>query len=92
MIAIKEALAQVARNKPDLVIYNAGMDPINAGISRSTLAWREETVAEWREALDVPLVFALAGGYTWGSVSMDELVNLHRFTIRAFAERSLPNN
>lgn len=92
MTAVREALAQVARNTPDLVIYNAGMDPINAGIDRSVLAYREEVVAEWREALGVPLVFALAGGYTWGSVSMDELVNLHRLTIRAFAERNVSSN
>lgn len=92
MIAVREALAQVSRNRPDLVIYNAGMDPINAGISRSTLAWREELVAEWQDALETPLVFALAGGYTWGSVSMDELVNLHRLTIRAFAERAASSN
>lgn len=92
MIAIREALAQVSRNRPDLVIYNAGMDPINAGISRSTLAWREELVAEWQDAIESPLIFALAGGYTWGSVTMDELVNLHRLTIRAFAERSVSSN
>ena len=65
------------------------MDPINAGISKSTLAWREELIAEWQDALNVPLVFALAGGYTWGSVTMPQLTNLHRLTIKAFAEMTV---
>lgn len=74
--------------RPELIIYNAGMDPYNAGVGRRTLAYREELVASWQAKTDTPLVFALAGGYTWGSVTSTELVNLHRLTIRAFAETS----
>jgi acetoin utilization deacetylase AcuC-like enzyme len=72
--------------RPDLIIYNAGMDPYNAGVARHALAYREELMAEWQQQLGVPLVFGLAGGYTWGGVSKESLTNLHRLTIRAFAE------
>jgi acetoin utilization deacetylase AcuC-like enzyme len=89
MKAVRKSLENVTKHKPGLVIYNAGMDPINAGISKSTLAWREELIAEWQDALNVPLVFALAGGYTWGSVTMPQLTNLHRLTIKAFAEMTV---
>lgn len=92
MDAITESLGIVAKNQPDFIIYNAGMDPINSGYSRHSLAYREELVAEVCSALQVPTIFALAGGYTWGSTSMDELVNLHRLTIRSFAESTLPKD
>jgi acetoin utilization deacetylase AcuC-like enzyme len=92
MDAITNAMGIVAKNRPDFIIYNAGMDPINAGYSRHSLAYREELVAEVCLALEVPTIFALAGGYTWGSTSMDELVNLHRLTIRSFAESTLPKD
>lgn len=83
---VRMMLARLADIRPDLVIYNAGMDPYNAGITRATLSWREEIVATCIKLLNVPAIFALAGGYTWGSVTMQELSNLHRLTIRAFAE------
>lgn len=89
MRAVRNSIENITKHRPELIIYNAGMDPINAGISKSTLAWREELIAEWRDALKVPLVFALAGGYTWGSVTMPQLTNLHRLTIRAFAEMTV---
>lgn len=74
--------------RPNLIIYNAGMDPYNSGLGKNVLAFREELMAEWQAQLKTPLVFALAGGYTWGSVTMDQLVDLHRLTIRSFAEKA----
>ncbi|MCH2412947.1 MAG: hypothetical protein MK189_08235, partial [Acidimicrobiales bacterium] len=69
-----------------LVIYNAGMDP-HPGVSAEGLAQRERLVAAWCARNSVPVAFVLAGGYTWG-ITMDELVDLHLHTVRAFAGRS----
>ncbi|MBT3686722.1 MAG: hypothetical protein HOG52_05665 [Actinobacteria bacterium] len=69
-----------------LVIYNAGMDP-HPGVSAGCLKQRERLVAAWCARYGVPVAFVLAGGYTW-SITMDELVNLHLHTVRAFAGRS----
>jgi acetoin utilization deacetylase AcuC-like enzyme len=68
-----------------LVIYNAGMDP-HPTVSAEGLAQRERLVAAWCARHGVPAAFVLAGGYTWG-VTMDELVDLHLNTVRAFAGR-----
>ena len=69
----------------DLVLYNAGMDPVtNSGVSAEDISTREQRVADWAGRHDYPLVFALAGGYS-GSVSMGELVDLHLATVRSFA-------
>jgi len=68
-----------------LVIYNAGMDP-HPTVSAEGLAQRERLVAAWCARHGVPAAFVLAGGYTWG-ITMDELVELHLNTVRAFAGR-----
>ena len=68
----------------DLVLYNAGMDPFDSGVSKGMLEIREQKVAEWAAAGEHPLVFALAGGYT-SRLSMAELVDLHLLTVGAFA-------
>jgi acetoin utilization deacetylase AcuC-like enzyme len=69
----------------DLVLYNAGMDPANSGVSTADLALRERMVAEWAAERGQRLVYALAGGYTGGGIGMDELVALHRLTVDAFS-------
>jgi len=68
----------------DLVLYNAGMDPFDNGVSEETLRVREQKVAEWAALHGHRLVFALAGGYTSGRLSMDGLVDLHLLTVEAF--------
>jgi acetoin utilization deacetylase AcuC-like enzyme len=67
----------------DLVLYNAGMDPANSGVSVSDLRLREQMVAEWAVRHEYPVVYALAGGYTSG-ITMAELVDLHLLTVHAF--------
>jgi acetoin utilization deacetylase AcuC-like enzyme len=67
----------------DLVLYNAGMDPANSGVSASDLGQREQMVADWTDRHGFPLVYALAGGYTDG-ITMAELVQLHMLTVAAF--------
>jgi acetoin utilization deacetylase AcuC-like enzyme len=69
----------------DLVLYNAGMDPANSGVSTADLALRERMVAEWAAERGQRVVYALAGGYTGGGLSMEDLVALHRLTVDAFA-------
>ncbi len=43
-------------------------------------------VAEWAAERGQRLVYALAGGYTGGGITMDELVALHRLTVDAFCQ------
>ena len=69
----------------DLVLYNAGMDPANSGVSTDDLAMRERMVAAWAAERGQRLVYALAGGYTGGDITMEELVALHRLTVDAFS-------
>jgi acetoin utilization deacetylase AcuC-like enzyme len=68
----------------DLVIYNAGMDPANSGVSAITLEDREKLVAEWIGSSGHKAVYTLAGGYTGASISASDLTNLHNLTIEAF--------
>jgi acetoin utilization deacetylase AcuC-like enzyme len=68
----------------DLVLYNAGMDPANSGVSRADLDVREQMVAEWAARREQRVVYALAGGYTGGGITMEDLVALHRLTVDAF--------
>lgn len=70
----------------EIVLYNAGMDPANSGVSADDLALREQLVAQWAASTQTPVVFALAGGYTWGGMTMEDVVGLHRLTIEAFAQ------
>lgn len=83
--AIDSALLYASKklDKFDLIIYNAGMDPINCGVSESKIQRREQKVREF--IADTPAVFALAGGYTWGNKTMDDVVDWHRITIETWA-------
>jgi len=70
----------------DLVLYNAGMDPVtDSGVAPTDIAARERRVAEWAAMNDHRLVYALAGGYTSSEISMSQLVGLHLLTVRAFS-------
>jgi acetoin utilization deacetylase AcuC-like enzyme len=68
----------------DLVIYNAGMDPINTGVSLQDIEEREKMVRFYIG--DTPAVFALAGGYTWGEYTMDDVVDWHLLTLKTWEE------
>jgi len=68
----------------DLIIYNAGMDPANSGVSAETLKAREELVAETISESGIKAIYTLAGGYTGHSISMSDLADLHELTINAF--------
>jgi acetoin utilization deacetylase AcuC-like enzyme len=76
--------------KPDLCIYNAGMDADERcevgglpGIDAAMLKKREAIVFGWAKSRGVPIAFVLAGGYSGTTLSQDELVALHRLTIES---------
>lgn len=81
---ILAALDRVRAESWDIIIYNAGVDPINCGVTERDLRLREMIVSEIIG--DTPAVFALAGGYTWGDVTMDQLVELHSSTVLEWAD------
>lgn len=89
--AVRRALESITEpGSIDLVIYNAGMDPCSgaggpAGIDESTMAQRERMVFDWAVHHQLPLAWVLAGGYTT-SISMAQLVELHRLTVRTAAD------
>ena len=81
-----------APSEVDLVLYNAGMDPHGlAGgvpdIDDDVLRTREQLVFGWAASHRLPIAWVLAGGYTNG-LTMAELVDLHRITIRAAAQHT----
>lgn len=73
--------------RPDLCIYNAGMDVHEydcgpTGFDKRIIAAREWMVFEWAAACEVPIAYVLAGGYASPRRSIAELVAHHRTTIR----------
>jgi len=77
---------------PDLVIYNAGMDPFEgcstgglAGITAEMLRERERMVFSTFHKQGIPIAFAIAGGYVGWGLFQESLVDLHRLTIEAAA-------
>jgi acetoin utilization deacetylase AcuC-like enzyme len=71
---------------PDtVVIYNAGVDPVNCAHFDepfATMKTRDAMVSGW--AGDRPAIFTLAGGYTSG-FSVDDIVKLHLASITLWA-------
>jgi acetoin utilization deacetylase AcuC-like enzyme len=82
--SIVEALSFAEGKQYDLVLYNAGMDPINCGVTYSDLVEREALVAAWVRDNKYPTAFTLAGGYAWDGITSEEIVNLHMLTVSGF--------
>ncbi len=85
-------LAELAKLRFDLVLYNAGVDchtdcPMGGllGLTTDRIAKREEMVFSWCAERAVPVAFVLAGGYCGGRLDAAELVGLHRLTVDAAA-------
>lgn len=69
----------IRRQNPDLILYQAGMDPYDgAGISSKALAIRDAYVFALSRSMDKPLTWVLAGGYA----DIETLVDLHTGTVR----------
>lgn len=72
-------LTLIKKQKPDLIIYQAGMDPYDsAGISSQALTVRDAYVFALARALHKPVTWVLAGGYA----DIDTLVHLHTTTLK----------
>jgi len=74
--------------RPDVVLYNAGMDPHEraggiAGITTDMLETREQMVFDWARSQGVPVAWVLAGGYQEAGFSLDEVAALHVMTADA---------
>jgi acetoin utilization deacetylase AcuC-like enzyme len=76
--------------KPELCLYNSGMDPDArcgigglSGISTQILREREAMIFDWFMQRSIPIAFVIAGGYIGHRLSRDELVSLHRMTLEA---------
>ena len=67
----------------EYLVYNAGMDPLNSGVSLNDIIYREKAVREFIG--ETPAIFALAGGYTWGNKTMNDVVDWHRITLNTWA-------
>lgn len=67
----------------DFIIYNAGVDIRNSGVSEADLHVREDMVRDFIG--ETPAIFGLAGGYTWGRYNIDDVVGWHRLTISRWA-------
>lgn len=84
--AIKTSLKYAASLEPfDFIIYNAGVDIRNSGVSEANLRAREVMVEEFVGT--TPAIFGLAGGYTWGRYNIDDVVAWHRLTISQWASQ-----
>lgn len=69
-----------------IVLYNAGIDPINVvdfADPFGVLERREELVSSWIG--DKPAVFTLAGGYKWNNFTMDDIADGHLINIETWS-------
>ncbi|MCS7281532.1 MAG: hypothetical protein NZ583_07950 [Desulfobacterota bacterium] len=65
--------------KPDIVLYQAGMDPFDcASITKKALELRDAFVFALCRSLGIPVTWVLAGGYA----DLDTLIALHTGTVR----------
>lgn len=71
--------------RPDFIVVNAGVDPINDGVDVADIARRERMVRDFVGS--TPAAFAIAGGYGWGGHSYDDIVSWHRLTVAEWARR-----
>jgi acetoin utilization deacetylase AcuC-like enzyme len=84
--SIRETLEYAqSLNAFDFIIYNGGMDPINDGVSEDVISYREQVVRDFIG--DTPAIFALAGGYTWGGKSYEDISAWHRMTLSTWAKK-----
>jgi acetoin utilization deacetylase AcuC-like enzyme len=80
---LDQALTMVLAEKPDLVIYNAGID-IWPTVDKQVVHERETRVAQTIVSNGIGCVIVMAGGYG----SDDDIVPLHLSTLQSFARAS----
>jgi acetoin utilization deacetylase AcuC-like enzyme len=72
------------------LLYNAGMDVHEKaggikGLTTEVVRCREALVFDWARRQQVPIAFALAGGYAWSGLTLPQIAQLHLETVRACA-------
>lgn len=83
-------MLQVAEERYEdgmIVLYNAGVDPVNVTTYTNpvgVIGDREAAVSQW--IADKPAVFTLAGGYKWGGLTMENIADLHALNIEQWAQ------
>ncbi len=83
--AVQKALDHAENLGPfDFIVYNAGVDIRNSRVSEADLVAREDMVRGF--VGNTPAIFGLAGGYTWGRYTIDDVVAWHRLTISRWAQ------
>ena len=55
------------------------------GITKDIIRKREKLVVHWARARKIPHIFALAGGYKWGGLTLEQVAELHLETVKVFA-------
>ena len=55
------------------------------GITKEMILKRERRVVEWARARKISHIFALAGGYKWDGLTLEQVAELHLETVKAFA-------
>jgi len=86
LAVVGEALEQVVRAQPDVVLYNAGIDFLTP-IDRPMVARREQLVAEALGELGVGCVTVLAGGYG----DLADVADGHHESLSTLAKGRKPN-
>lgn len=79
--------AEIRYQDDMIVIYNAGIDPINTVDFKDpfgVLERREQLVSSW--IADKPASFTLAGGYKWNGFTMDDIANGHLTNIKIWSD------
>ena len=95
---LNEALPRIFLHDPDIVFYLGGADPFEKdklgrlGLTIEGLRKRDETVLEFAEQREVPIVTTMSGGY---ALDIKDTVEIHSNTIRAvkkvFADTQIQN-
>lgn len=92
LAALAAALERLSAHRPDLVLYQAGVDCLGGdrlgrmALSLAGLRARDRLVFEWVRARHIPLVVTLGGGYHPAiAPSVEAHCNVYRGLVEAFA-------
>lgn len=82
----KEAFQRAVDSGADLIIYNAGVDPLDNGIDEATLNRRDQLAAAKFAAAGKPVAITMAGGYSRSNpVTAETVYRAHLATVKAFS-------
>jgi acetoin utilization deacetylase AcuC-like enzyme len=85
---VQQALDHLKACDVDFIMHNAGMDPSLNGITRETLALREQMIAQWCKDNQIKACWVLAGGYLSASIRPQDLTDMHYTTYESFLKIS----